>query len=140
MSQAPPAPGVRRRSWLVFLPLLAFLGLAALLLVRLYAGDASRLPSALIGKPVPNFALAPVQGLGKPGLVTADLERGRVTVINVFASWCVPCREEEPALVALAKSGTRLVGIAYKDKAESTTRLLHDNGDPFAAEIGRAHV
>ena len=122
-----------RRSWLVFVPLLVFVAVAALLLLRLFAGDASRLPSALIGKPVPSFALVPVDGLGKPGLTTADLARGHVTVLNIFASWCIPCREEEPELTALAKGGMRLVGLAYKDKPESTRQFLNDNGDPFAA-------
>ncbi len=123
----------QRRSWLVFLPLVAFCGLAALLLLRLYAGDASRIPSALIGKAVPSFALEPVAGLNKPGLSTADLEVGGVTVLNVFASWCVPCREEAPALLALAKGGQRLVGIAYKDRPANTVRFLGEDGDPFQA-------
>ena len=122
-----------RRSWLPFLPLIAFLALAALLLLRLYAGDASRLPSALIGKSVPSFALAPVTGLNKPGLATADLKAGQVTVLNVFASWCVPCREEAPALLALAKSGRRIVGIAYKDQPANTIRFLGEDGDPYQA-------
>ena len=122
-----------RRSWLMFLPLGAFLCLAALLLLRLYAGDASRLPSALIGKSVPSFALAPISGLNKPGLATADLKAGQVTLLNVFASWCVPCREEAPALLALAKSGQRIVGIAYKDQPANTLRFLGEDGDPFQA-------
>ncbi len=122
-----------RRSLLVFLPLLAFVALAGLLLLRLYAGDASRLPSALIGKAVPAFTLQPVAGLNRPGLASADLKTGEVTILNVFASWCVPCREEAPALMALAGSGRRLVGIAYKDKPENTKTFLGDSGDPFSA-------
>lgn len=133
MTPTLPQTGRPRRSWLVFVPLLVFVAVAALLLLRLFAGDASRLPSALIGKPVPTFALVPVDGLGKPGLTTADLARGHVTVLNIFASWCVPCREEEPELTALAKGGMRLVGIAYKDKPESTRQFLNENGDPFSA-------
>ena len=125
--------GLRRRSLLVFLPLLAFLALAALLLLRLYAGDASRLPSALIDKPVPAFNLPAMAGLGLPGLATADLKAGQATVLNVFASWCVPCREEAPALAALAKGGQRLVGIAYKDQPANTARFLREDGNPFAA-------
>lgn len=124
---------VRPRSYLAFLPLVVFLALAALLLLRLFAGDASRLPSALIGKPVPAFALAPVQGLDKPGLATADLKTGQVTLINVFASWCVPCREEAPALLLLSQSGVRIVGIAYKDQPENTRRFLGQGGDPYQA-------
>ena len=98
----------RRLRFLHVLPLLVFAGLALLFLVRLFAGDPSRVPSALIGRPVPAFALDPVPGLTEagapvPGLSDADL-KGRVTVVNVWASWCVPCRQEHPALVELAKN------------------------------------
>ena len=125
--------GATRRAWLVFLPVVLFVLVAGLFLLRLYAGDASRLPSALIGKPVPTFALAPVEGLGKPGLSAADLKAGKVTVVNVFASWCGPCREEAPALLQLSQQGLPLVGIAYKDKPENTRKFLTDDGDPFRA-------
>lgn len=123
----------QRRAWLVFVPLAFFAVVAVLFVLRLGAGDASRLPSALIGKPVPSFALAPVDGLGKPGLAAADLKAGKVTVVNVFASWCGPCREEAPALLQLSQQGLPLVGIAYKDKPENTRRFLADDGDPFKA-------
>ena len=129
----PEAEAPRRRSPLVFLPLVAFLALAGLLLLRLFAGDASRLPSALIGHPAPAFDLAPVAGLGKPGLTTADLTRGDVTLVNVFASWCVPCRQEAPALMLLSQGGTKIVGIAYKDQPDNTRRFLGREGDPYAA-------
>jgi cytochrome c biogenesis protein CcmG, thiol:disulfide interchange protein DsbE len=122
-----------RRSLVVFLPLVLFGVLAALFLLRLAAGDASRLPSALIGKPVPSFALGKVDGLDKPGLAAADLRTGQVTLLNVFASWCVPCRQEQPALMALAREGVRVVGIAYKDKPEETRRFLNGEGDPYSA-------
>ena len=122
----------RRRSLLVFLPLVVFLGLAALFLVRLFAGDASRLPSALINKPVPDFALGPVTGLSVPGLSSADL-KGKVTVVNVFASWCIPCHEEHATLMRLSAQGLNLVGIAYKDEAENTRRFLGQDGNPYRA-------
>jgi cytochrome c biogenesis protein CcmG/thiol:disulfide interchange protein DsbE len=134
----------RRRSYLVFLPLVVFLALAGLLLVRLFAGDASRLPSALIGAPAPAFALEPIKGLDKPGLATADLKKGGVTLVNVFASWCVPCREEAPALMLLSQTGVRIVGIAYKDQPENTRRFLGLEGDPYQAvgadESGRTGI
>ena len=138
------AEAARRHSYVVFLPLIAFLALAGLLLARLFAGDASRLPSALIGAPAPSFALQPVKGLDKPGLATADLKKGGVTLVNVFASWCVPCREEAPALMLLSQSGVRIVGIAYKDRPENTRRFLGLDGDPYQAvgadESGRTGI
>ncbi len=121
----------RRWPLLAFVPLVVFLALAGLLLARLFSGDASVLPSALIGKPVPTFALAPVTGIDKPGLATADLAQGGVTLVNVFASWCVPCRQEAPALDQLQRQGLRIVGIAYKDAPADTRRFLNQVGDPY---------
>jgi len=128
----------RRGRLLFLLPVLIFLALAALFLVRLYSGDPSQVPSALIGRPVPAFALDPLPGLLKegrpsPGLSSADL-RGQVTVVNVWASWCAPCREEHPALMELAKDPSiRVVGINYKDNPENARRFLGALGNPFAA-------
>lgn len=122
-----------RQAWIVFLPLVLFVLLAGLFVLRLGAGDASRLPSALIGKSVPAFALAPIEGIAKPGLSASDLKNGNVTVINFFASWCGPCRQEAAALLLLSQQGLPLVGIAYKDKPENTRRFLADDGDPFRA-------
>jgi cytochrome c biogenesis protein CcmG/thiol:disulfide interchange protein DsbE len=134
------AKPMRRRSYLAFVPLLVFLGLAALLFFRLYAGDASRIPSALIGKPVPAFSLGPVDWLkdGK-GFSADDLRQGHVTLVNIFASWCVPCHQEHAFLEALANDpalaakGLRVFGIAYKDEPENTRRFLGQRGNPFAA-------
>jgi cytochrome c biogenesis protein CcmG/thiol:disulfide interchange protein DsbE len=106
--------------------------------VRLHAGDPSRLPSALIGRPAPGFALASLEGLqadGRPvsGLSQADL-KGRVTIVNVWASWCAPCRQEHPLLMDLARTGAaRVVGINYKDNPENARRFLGALGNPFAA-------
>jgi cytochrome c biogenesis protein CcmG/thiol:disulfide interchange protein DsbE len=130
---------VPRRSRLIFLlPVLVFAGLAALFLGRLFSGDPSRVPSALIGRPVPAFALAPLEGLQAsgqpvPGLAQADL-KGRVTVVNVWASWCAPCRQEHPLLMDLAKDpSVQVVGINYKDNPENARRFLGALGNPFAA-------
>jgi cytochrome c biogenesis protein CcmG/thiol:disulfide interchange protein DsbE len=139
----------RRLRFLYLLPLLVFTGLALLFLVRLFAGDPSRVPSALIGRPVPAFTLEPVPGLTEvgapvPGLSDVDL-KGRVTVVNVWASWCVPCRQEHPALMELAKNpAVRVVGINYKDNPDNARRFLRDLGNPFAAigadSSGRAAI
>ncbi len=141
----PPPPAVEEtkasggRARLVLLPLIVFGAIAILFLIRLFAGDASRLPSALIGREVPHFDLPAVEGLkDRPGLSDADLRQGHVTVVNIFASWCVPCQQENPQLLALSqnpalqKDGVQLVGIAYKDKPENTRRFLGEAGDPYA--------
>ncbi len=142
------APAPRRRIF-VLIPLVVFLLLAGLFLVKLFSGDPSRLPSALIGKPVPTFSLPALEGLTKdgtpvPGLASTDL-KGGVTVVNVWASWCAPCREEHPVLMELSKMpGVRLVGINYKDDPENARRFLGALGEPFAAvgadEKGRAAI
>ena len=141
------APG--RRRLVVLIPLIVFLALAALFLFRLGAGDPSRLPSALIGRPVPATDLPPVPGLerdGKPvpGL-DADSFKGEVTVLNVWASWCVPCRDEAPLLTRLAADKRiRVVGINYKDQPDNARRFLGRYGNPFAAagadKNGRAAI
>ena len=130
--------GKIRRNILVLLPLLAFLGLAALFFVRLGAGDASHIPSALIGRPAPATDLPPLAGLerdGKPvpGLTNATFA-GAVTLVNVWASWCVPCADEVPFLEKLAKDKRiQLVGINYKDAPDNARRFLNRYGNPFVA-------
>lgn len=126
------------RRLLFLLPVIAFTGLAVLFLVQLHSGNPSRIPSALIGRPVPAFSLAALDGLQVrnrpvPGLASEDL-KGRVTVVNVWASWCAPCRQEHPFLMELAKDPSiRLVGINYKDNPENARRFLGALGNPFAA-------
>ncbi len=125
-----------RRLALAILPLLVFLALAAVLYARLGAGDAARLPSALIGQPAPPLDLL---GLGdKPGLANSDLRQGHVTLVNVFASWCQPCHVEHEFLLALANDpalkaqGVTLLGVAQKDSPENILRFLGAAGDPYA--------
>ena len=116
-----------------FLPLLAFVTLGFLFLKGL-SGDPSKLPSALIGKPAPSFELPAIPQTGKPGLKDDDLHQGKVTVVNVWASWCVPCREEVPLLMSLAdRKDIMLVGINNKDEADSANRFLATLGNPFSA-------
>ena len=126
------------RSPLRFLPLVLFGLLAGLFLLRLFAGDASRLPSALIGKPAPTFDLPALAGLDDtPGLATADLRQGHVSLVNVFASWCVPCRQEHPVLMSIAQDsalrakGVALYGLSYKDEAANARGFLKEEGNPF---------
>ena len=133
------APERKRSRWTVALPLLVFAGLAGLFFYALQTGDPSKLPSAMIGKPVPDFALAPLDGLkaesGAPlqSFTAADLADGEPTIVNVFASWCVPCLQEHPMLMALAKDAdVRLYGINYKDDPASARRFLGRYGNPFA--------
>jgi cytochrome c biogenesis protein CcmG/thiol:disulfide interchange protein DsbE len=133
----------------VALPLIAFLGLAALFYFGLGAGDPSRLPSALIGRPVPDTVLPPLAGIGHegkpvPGLDSATF-KGQVTVVNVWASWCAPCHDEVPFLAALAKDKRiKLVSINYKDSEGNARRFLNRYGNPFVAtgrdESGRASI
>jgi cytochrome c biogenesis protein CcmG/thiol:disulfide interchange protein DsbE len=136
-AKAQDGSGSRRRL-VVLLPLLVFLGLAALFFFRLGAGDASRIPSALIGRPAPATDLPPIAGLergGKPvpGLLAADF-KGAVTLLNVWASWCVPCHDEAPLLMKLAEDTRfRVAGINYKDQPENARRFLGRYGNPFVA-------
>jgi len=129
---------VSKRNILVLLPLLAFIAMAMLFFFGLGAGDPSKLPSALIGKPAPATDLPPIENLAHngrpvPGLTNATLN-GAVTLVNVWASWCVPCHDEVPFLDQLAKDKRiQLVGINYKDAPDNARRFLNRYGNPFVA-------
>jgi cytochrome c biogenesis protein CcmG/thiol:disulfide interchange protein DsbE len=123
---------------LLLVPLAAFLVLALLFLYRLGAGDPSTIPSALIGHPVPQTDLPPLAGLERDGAAVPGIDaasfKGNVSVVNVWASWCVPCHDEAPLLLQLAQDRrVRLVGINYKDDPDNARRFLGRYGDPFAA-------
>jgi cytochrome c biogenesis protein CcmG/thiol:disulfide interchange protein DsbE len=126
----------KSRSWLVVLPLLGFMALAGLFLARLHGGDPSKIPSALIGRPAPQTTLPPLPGLVDnggpvPGLDPAAF-KGKVSVVNVWASWCVPCHDEAPLLTDLSKDKRlQIVGINYKDAPDNARRFLGRYGNPF---------
>ena len=136
---SPQEPAPRRLRLAVLVPLAVFLGIALLFFVRLDNGrDPSLLPSVLIGHPAPQTPLPPVAGLVRdgqpvPGLAPADF-LGAVTVLNVWASWCVPCHDEAPLLMRLAgDKRIRVVGMNQKDQPDNARRFLGRYGNPYAA-------
>lgn len=133
----------KRSSWIALMPLAIFVALAAIFAVQLLSGnDSSVIPSALIGKDAPVTNLPPVEGLMRggvalPGLDSAEFKTGaygKLTLVNVWASWCAPCRQEHPLLMELAKDErVRVVGLNYKDDPANSRRFLGDLGNPYAA-------
>lgn len=126
----------RSSRWLMALPLIVFAALAAIFWFRLGSGDPSRIPSALIGRPAPQTALPPLEGLTDNGAPIPGLDpatfKGKVSVVNVWASWCVPCHDEAPLLTELGRDKRlQIVGINYKDAADNARRFLGRYGNPF---------
>ncbi len=122
------APGNRLRL-AGYIPLLVFLVMAVFFAIGLTMNPRD-IPSPLIGKPVPEFSLPPVQG-PTLGLSSAEL-RGQVSLVNVFASWCVACSEEHPVLMRLSESGiVPIHGLNYKDKPDDAQAWLNQLGDPY---------
>ena len=123
---------------LALLPLIVFGGIAATAGKMLYEQDfhekdIAAIPSALIGQKAPSLALPPLTGSGLPALTDAAV-KGKLTLVNVFASWCIPCRDEHPVLKELAKDGRlNIVAINYKDTSENALRFLGELGNPYNA-------
>ena len=118
----------------VILPVAAFVALTGVFGYYLYligpgGKDISVVPSALIDKPVPPFTLPPIEGRND-GFASTDLA-GKVALVNVFASWCVPCRAEHPILMRLSREGVPVYGINHKDRPEDAKRFLAELGNPY---------
>lgn len=112
------------------IPLVALLGLivvGVLLLTR--EGERTEFTAGMVGQSAPAYALT---RLDEGSMLTSDERRGRAYVINLFASWCTPCRAEHPQLMALRRRGVDIVGIAYKDRREASSAFLTELGDPFS--------
>ena len=119
---------------ITFLPLTIVFAVSVLFAIYLWqigpgGKDVSTLPSAMIDKPVPEFDLAPIEGR-KLGLKSGDLKSG-LSLVNVWASWCPPCRVEHPFLMELAEKGVTIYGINYRDKPADALRFLRNLGDPY---------
>ena len=140
-SQTGDTPARRRgigRYVLAFIPLAVFAGFALVAGKMLYDQDVngldvSAIPSALIGQKAPSLSLPSLEGANTPALTDAAID-GKLTLVNVFASWCVPCRQEHPILTELAKDERlTIVGINYKDRNDNALRFLGELGNPYDA-------
>lgn len=131
--------GTRMRIVLAALPLAVFIALALIFWTQLNSGrDISEIPSALIGTKAPWRDLDPLAGATKDGApvpaLTTQTARGKLTLVNFWASWCVPCRQEHPVILQLSKDPRiTVVGVNYKDGAENALRFLGELGNPFSA-------
>jgi cytochrome c biogenesis protein CcmG/thiol:disulfide interchange protein DsbE len=127
-------PGSSRRLKLTLVPVAVFAFLAAVFLIGLEGDDPSIVPSALVGKPAPQFELPPLEESSLPGLKSSDLQNGKVSLVNIWASWCGPCRVEHPVLMELSQRDDIVVnGINYKDQPENARRFLKSLGVPYRA-------
>jgi cytochrome c biogenesis protein CcmG/thiol:disulfide interchange protein DsbE len=131
MSEKTPTTASRKGGgWAIWLPLALFAAFVVLVLIGLLHPADRNVESTLIGKPLPEFQLPPALPT-RPGLGSKDLADGKPHLVNIFASWCLPCRVEAPQLAALAQSGVPIDGISVRDTSEALRRFLDEHGDPF---------
>jgi cytochrome c biogenesis protein CcmG/thiol:disulfide interchange protein DsbE len=124
---------MRTRIVLAVLPLIALVALVGVFATQM-GRDTGFVPSALIDRPVPDFVLAAIDGHDQSGFSTGDLSENGVSVVNVFASWCVPCRDEHPYLMDLAtREEVTIYGINYDDPAPNARAFLGELGNPYDA-------
>ncbi len=141
-AEAEKRPAPPRIRFIHILPVVILLGVSGVFFVRLFGEDPSLVPSVMLNRPAPEFALAPLENLRRagepvPGFSREDLPlpadgEAQVNIVNVWASWCVPCRDEHPVLMDLAADPeVRVLGINYKDRPENARRFLGALGNPF---------
>jgi len=126
MSETP-----KPRRWALWLPLALFAGFIVLVMVGLLKPAERDVASAMIGKPLPAFDLRPAIA-DRPGVARKDFADGKPRLLNIFASWCIPCAVEAPQLEQLARQGVEINGIAIRDRSEDVAAFLARNGNPFA--------
>ena len=125
----------KSRPWVAFLPIVIFLGCAGMFysLLSTEGRDVSALPSALLDKPAPNLTLEPLAGIDLPG-VSPEMLTGKLSIVNVFASWCGPCRDEHPYIIALSEQpNVQMIGLNYKDRPTQAVSFLNGLGNPYDA-------
>lgn len=119
----------RTARWALWLPLVIFAGFVVLAVVGMVRPGSRDVASAMIGKPLPQFSLRPATD-DRPGLATSDFA-GKPRLLNIFASWCVPCAIEAPQLEKLRAAGVEIHGVAIRDRKEDVAAFLARNGNPF---------
>ncbi|MDE2561009.1 MAG: DsbE family thiol:disulfide interchange protein [Sphingomonadales bacterium] len=133
MTGPDPASDTKRKPGLwLWLPLGLFVAFFALVFIGLVRPASRDIASQMIGKPLPEFSLQPI-AQDRPGLTRADFTTGKPRLLNVFASWCIPCAVEAPQLAELARQGVEIEGVAIRDRPEDLDAFLKQNGNPYKA-------
>jgi len=119
--------------WLAVVPLVVLAALAVLFVGWSLRHDPTYKPDAAVGQMAPETILPVLNGsvAGPSNVDLRTVAMGRPVIVNMFASWCAPCRVEHPKLMALKARGVRVIGVAYKDEPEATAKMLEDLGNPF---------